>query len=291
MFAACAAGYGKKDGSCMACSIGSFSSSPSESCSTCPLTTFADPVGAEYESYGLTFKTGLMGKETCVPRYAQQAAPTGDRLVLPAAMLTEVANYTTDGSQSAVHGAVSECVEACPADQCCIAQMQLTSDGKTLNCKHAKLDAVKPVDKDTDQAAARLYYKLPPSEMAAASTNDKNVAAKTISSGIYAVCDISAYATAATDGKIGTSYDPNLVEKEGLAGLVFGECISDAACQVACNGKSTCWGYIYVQGKGFALRGGEDQLGGRTFFSSPDAGLAAGVADIVSEWITEPMQP
>eukprot|EP00775_Hariotina_reticulata_P006505 gene6505-6732_t len=95
----------------------------------------------------------------------------------------------------------------------------------------------------------KLYYKLPPSELVAAANaaNDTKVKAKTQSSGIYARCDL------------GT--------KPWLADPLKNE----ATCEATCDALATCWGYIFVPGpgKGDAIRGGEMQLGARTFFTVP----------------------
>uniref|UniRef100_A0A383VQR0 Tyrosine-protein kinase ephrin type A/B receptor-like domain-containing protein n=1 Tax=Tetradesmus obliquus TaxID=3088 RepID=A0A383VQR0_TETOB len=268
----CAAGYGKASlgAACTACAYGSYNQGTSESCNACPQTTFNDFVGDGYTSYGITFKTGLVGPESCVPRRAQLPKPVGDRFGLPDAMFT--VNVTVSGTDNA---AVKACVEACPADQCCIAEIEKSDSG--ISCKHARLA---PLSSDTANSKARMFYKLPPSEIAAASkTDSKDVKAKTMASGIYAICDIEAHKADAAAGKLGTSPDPTKVEA-GRDSIEFNSanCKDAATCKAACAADAACWGFIYVPGSGFALRGGESWLGGRSFFVSPDGNGAAGVA-------------
>jgi hypothetical protein len=122
-----------------------------------------------------------------------------------------------------------------------------------------------------------MYYKLPPSEIAAASKDNK-VDAKTMASGIYAVCDIDAVKDYAEKGLLGTSPNPLLVEagREAIEFDVTG-CKAADECKKTCAADAACWGFIWHPTKGFALRGGESWLGGRSFFSSPDGEGAAGV--------------
>jgi hypothetical protein len=47
-------------------------------------------------------------------------------------------------------------------------------------------------------------------------------------------------------------------------------CKDEGSCIDSCLFSATCWGFIYVPGQGYALRGGEDYLGVRTFFAVPD---------------------
>jgi hypothetical protein len=256
----CAAGYGKYATSdpCTACSYGSFNLGTLPSCMICPETTFSDFVGNGYTSTGITFRTGLKGPESCVPRRAQLPKPVGDRFGLPDAMFVNVTVSAQFDNQF-----VKGCVEACPANSCCIAEIEKSDSGTT--CKHAVLAPVGP-----DAAVARMYYKLPPSELAAASKNNKT-AAKTMASGIYAICDIEQHKAAAAAGLLGTSPDPTKVEA-GRESIEFNTpaCSNAADCKKACAADAACWGFVHVPGSGFALRGGESWLGGRSFFVSPD---------------------
>jgi hypothetical protein len=258
----CAAGYGKTTGSstCEACSYGSFNLGTSDSCLLCPETTFNDFVGEGYTSYGITFRTGLKGPESCVPRRAQLPKPVGDRFALPDNMLVAVSVAPTTDNKF-----VKGCVEACPADQCCIAEIEKSD--KDITCKHARLA---PVSSDTRDKLPRMYYKLPPSEIAAASKDSAK--AKTMASGIYAICSLEKFEAEAAAGKIGTSPDPTKVEeaREYIAFNAPG-CKDAEECKKACAADAACWGFIWHPVKGFALRGGESWLGGRSFFVSPDA--------------------
>ena len=275
--AVCAAGYGKSQpgAACTACAYGRSNQGTSESCNTCPQTTFNDFVGDGYTSSGITFKTGLTGPESCVPLRSQLPNPVGDRFGLPDDMFTVNVSVSSAANDNA---AVKTCVEACPADQCCIAEIEKSDSG--ITCRHARLA---PLGADTTAVdKARMYYKLPPSEIAAAS---KDVKAKTMASGIYAICDIEAHKAAAAAGELGTSPDPTKVEA-GRNSIEFGTaaCNNAVTCKAACAADAACWGFIYVPGSGFALRGGESWLGGRSFFNSPIAQPGSATAAAVATW-------
>ncbi|KAF8063858.1 hypothetical protein HT031_003715 [Scenedesmus sp. PABB004] len=264
----CAAGFGKTSGSstCSACNYGTFNLGSSDSCMTCPTTTYQDPVGEAITSDGVTFRKSLKGAESCVPRFAQLANPAGDVLALPAGMFT--ANAATT---------VTTCLAACPADKCCVAEMLETTAGSgVVSCKHALLAPTTPaVD-----GKAKMFYKLPPSEISAAS---KDVSAKTMASGIFAACDIDSFATDAAAGLVGTSPNPLLVEAgRNAAEWDVDECKSYATCKAACMSNGACWGFLYVPTKGWTLRGGEATLGARSFFVSPNGADASGPADMAS---------
>lgn len=260
----CAAGYGQANGgACAECNYGSWQMGTAASCTTCPSTTFQDFVGDSYVSYGITTFKGAKNSNACVPRYAQLPNPAGDSMALAAGMLA-----APEEIAGAANAAVKTCVEACPTDKCCIAEMQETSSG--LSCSRGTFDPAAPLAGGAAQGA-RMYYKLPPSEFAAASVNT-TTRAKTISSGIYAICNIDAYATEAGDGKVGTSTDPTKVEDENYADWT--ECTSVQGCKEKCDKNAACWGFVQVANKGLALRGGEMKAGGRAFFVSPDAGTA-----------------
>jgi len=129
-----------------------------------------------------------------------------------------------------------------------------------------------------DTTTAKLYYKLPPSELIAAASvkNDTSVVkAKTQSSAIYARCSLGSFASLASDGLVGTSPFPDDIEKaRDFVRWNEARCNSEKSCEATCDSLATCWGYVFVPGKGYAIRGGEMQLGFRTFFASPDASLA-----------------
>lgn len=236
-------------------------------CTFCPNTTFNHPLGAKYVSYGVTFAKGITGTQACVPKYSQLPNPAGHRLVLPDAMFTNNQNYTGN-----VDAAITSCVEACPAGQCCVAELEKVDD--VYVCKRAQLAVTFSLTTGSATDKARMYYKLPPSEIAAASVNTST--AKTIASGIFAVCDVSAFASDVEGGFIGTSTDPTKVEQDRTSIEWNGaKCNSEASCQQACIADATCWGVVYHPVKGFAMRGGEDRLDTRTFFSSPDATISS----------------
>ncbi|KAF8063058.1 Heat shock 22 kDa protein [Scenedesmus sp. PABB004] len=262
----CAAGFGipaskptsTNPADCMLCTYGTFHAGGGLRCSACPTTAFNHPSGDTYTSAGITFATGMVGPETCVPRYAQLPAPAGHRLALDGSLF----NVTTGR-------AFVDCIESCPAAQCCIAQFE-TAGG---TCKHATLPPVGP-----GYVGARLYYKLPPSELvSSASTTGTKLWAKTQPAGVYTRCVMDAQWVAKTEaGLVGTSTNPALVEETNMAkGVEWGECDSELACRLKCETNAACWGFVFVPGKGWATRGGEDQIGTRSFVVSPDLGQVA----------------
>jgi uncharacterized membrane protein YgcG len=79
------------------------------------------------------------------------------------------------------------------------------------------------------------------------------------------------WVAAASKGLVGTSTNPALVEETDLAKAVeWGECEAETACRLKCETTAACWGFVFVPGKGWATRGGEDQIGVRSFVVSPD---------------------
>jgi hypothetical protein len=107
---------------------------------------------------------------------------------------------------------------------------------------------------------------------AGAQSPDNAVKAKTMASGVFAICDMTDWQQLAEEGWIGTSPNPMLVEEDRTVAEwdVLGVCSSETSCHKSCVADSSCWGFIYVPGKGFTLRTGEMWLGVRSFFVSPD---------------------
>ncbi len=287
----CATGFGMANGTstCTLCGFGSFNPGSAPACSSCASTTFNDAVGDSYTSYGVTFAQGLGSRDSCVPRYAQLPNPAGDSMALPDSMYAHSVDVSAavSGAGGSLQKGVQACVEACPASSCCIAEM--LRSGSSLTCKQARLQPVEAFS----FGDAKLFYKLPPSEMAAASLAagaDDKLAAKTIASGIYAACNINSWANEARAGLVGTSTNPELVEA-GRDSIEWNtpQCNSIESCKKSCAANAACWGFIFVEQPGgtpgFALRGGEMTLGGRAFFVSPDAAQAdATVVSVVESW-------
>jgi Tyrosine-protein kinase ephrin type A/B receptor-like len=262
----CAPGYGVPTSKplstnvsdCELCPHGSYQAGKGLRCSLCPSTTFNHPVGPTYVSSGTTFTTGLSTPNTCTPRYAQLPSPAGARLAISPQLFVNAGAQTT----------LQACVESCPVHACCVAQWELASAGDELGaCVHAVLPPVGP-----DDTEARLYYKLPPSELVSSASKNGSVAAKTRYAGIYTRCRMGAdWVTAAVAGLIGPSPNNTLIEETDAAAAVeWGSCTTEAACRARCEADAACWGIIFVPGRGFALRGGEDQLLVRSFLVSPD---------------------
>eukprot|EP00775_Hariotina_reticulata_P004824 gene4824-5072_t len=259
----CAAGYGIPSSKptsidpadCALCTCGTFNTGGSLRCSDCPTTVFNHPVGDTYISDGINFGTGMTGPEYCVPKHSQFPTPAGhifgidDSLFAPAQPVTDVA----------------ACILKCPANQCCISQFEETSTGNA--CKIAALPPVGP-----NYTGARLYYKLPPSELIAAASVNNTISIKTKAAGIYTRCVMNGtWESLAAAGKVGWSANASLVEETNRTTLVeWGECADETSCRIKCEGLATCWGFIYVPSKGWAIRNGEDQIGFRSFMISPD---------------------
>jgi hypothetical protein len=96
------------------------------------------------------------------------------------------------------------------------------------------------------------------------------VKAKTISSGFYARCSVAQWASLAENGFMGTSPFPEDIEKEATYIQYNVQCNTEGSCKQFCDALSTCWGFVFVPGRGFAIRGGESRLEVRTFFAIPD---------------------
>jgi hypothetical protein len=107
---------------------------------------------------------------------------------------------------------------------------------------------------------------------AGSQTPENAVKAKTMASGVFAICDMTDWQQLAEEGWIGTSPNPMLVEEDRTVAEwnVLGVCSSKVSCHKSCVADASCWGFIYVPSKGFTLRTGEMWLGVRSFFVSPD---------------------
>jgi hypothetical protein len=231
---------------------GTFHAGGSLRCSECPSTPFNHPVGDKYVSYGITFASGMVNPETCVPRYSQLPAPAGARLAIDPSLFS---NSTQTGVD------LVTCIESCPASSCCIAQWEVENN----TCRKAELAPVGPL---YASSGASLYYKLPPSQLiAAASQRDQDhnssarsqtsdngnsssssrsedgdaaVKAKTHPAGIYARCAMdSAWVEQAKLGRVGTSTNPQRVEEKDVA--EWGECSSELSCRLKCEANAACW--------------------------------------------------
>eukprot|EP00775_Hariotina_reticulata_P006511 gene6511-6738_t len=110
------------------------------------------------------------------------------------------------------------------------------------------------------------------------------VKAKTISSGLYARCSVAQWASLAENGFMGTSPFPEDIEKDATYIQYNVQCNSEASCKQFCDSLSTCWGFVFVPGRGFAIRGGEDRLEVRTFFAVPDPNKPPGFNLSALQW-------
>jgi hypothetical protein len=207
-------------------------------------------VGDKYVSYGITFASGMVGPETCVPRYSQLPSPAGARLAIDPSLFS-------NGTQTGVD--LVTCIESCSPSFCCVAQWEVENN----TCRKAQLAPVGPLYAAT---GASLYYKLPPSQLIAAasqpSTSSSNssgtgstptrdtssssssgegtVRAKTQPAGIYTRCAMdSAWVEQAKLGRIGTSSNPERVEERDV--VEWGECSGELNCRLKCEATAACW--------------------------------------------------
>jgi hypothetical protein len=182
------------------------------------------------------------------------------------------------------------CLQACPADACCIAEVTRTWNN-SLSCRHVRLT---PVTANTADGRARLYYKLPPSNPAAhfAAQDYTNMA-----SGTFAVCDVHAWRADVAAGRIGNplslaaSPGAGRPVTDGRVEWNAAGCMTVDSCKQACIADVSCWGFVWspdvksrtpVKG-GFALRAGERRLQSASFVVSPDGNAASSGLATLSE--------
>lgn len=215
-----------------------------------------DGNGATYTSAGTTLYPGSFGQEACVPLRSQLSPEAGQAYLTPDSTLLP-ANPEAAATLAA-------CIESCPADQCCLAQYDVT--GK--KCYKMLLD---PSSSEVT-TGQQLLYKLPPSTIGSASSVD--IAAKTMSSGYYAHCTIPA-ASAAAWQAAGTDLgsDARTFVKGGAKWTTGATTKED--CKKACDNSNVCWGFVYdAANSQCSFRGGVDAIATRSFF-----GLPTNVAD------------
>jgi hypothetical protein len=297
--AACLPGFGRgaslNSSQCAPCTYGSYSTNIAPTCTACPTITYANPLGdatTSFASYGVSFATGAKGQSGCAPRYALVSKLVGstvlNSLALPDAMFNSTGDVYAALQQNAEQqqqqpsdgAALQACLQACPTDACCIAEVTRTSND-SLSCRHARLAPLHP---STADGRARLYYKLPPSDPAAyfAAQDYTNMA-----SGTFAVCDIHAWRDDALAGRIGNSLSiagsPGAGRPITDGGVEWNAagCMTVESCKQACIADVSCWGFVWspdvksrtpVKG-GFSLRTGERRMHCTSFFVSPDGNL------------------
>jgi len=265
--AVCVAGYGKATGSntCTMCGYGSFQPGGDITCATCPSTAFYTPVdgaGQTYTSTGTTFYQGSFGQEACVPVRSQLSPEAGQAYIA-----ADSTAFSLLGAPTAADS-LTDCVESCPADKCCMAQYDVT--GKA--CYKVLLE---PVSSEAS-SGRQLLYKLPPSTLGSASSvEEPKAGAKMMSSGYYAHCTIPAN-TATTWEAAGSDLGNNartFVKAAAWTGVQ-----SKDDCKKACDNSNVCWGFVYdAAEQKCSFRGGVDAIATRSFFALPTgvANLAA----------------
>eukprot|EP00775_Hariotina_reticulata_P006510 gene6510-6737_t len=157
------------------------------------------------------------------------------------------------------------CVQSCPVDSCCVAEFE-SADGESGSAGICR-KAVLPLLSRNATDVPTLFYKLLPSVFNSGAKRKLHTAG----SGIFSRCDMSSWGDLPGDGYIGMSPNPAL--QDAPATTVewnTNACKDERTCIDSCLFTSPCWGFMFVPGKGYALRGGEDALGIRTFFAVPD---------------------
>lgn len=265
--AVCIAGYGQGvypaglTGTCAPCPYGSYSPGGVAQCTKCPDTTFYGPVDGltpTYTSEGTTLYKGSTGVEQCVPKKSQLSPEAGQ------AYFSEKTNPTLLNNTVAAL-TFSQCVESCPADNCCLAQFEAAVGAVPAACR---LLIGNPVE--ASDPTAQLVYKLPPSELVGASS----VVGKMMSSGYYAHfarrdADLSELLT------VGSNLGANArTFYNGTAAAVAATLPNKAACQKLCDDSNVCFGFVVVPSATAGqfdcyFRGGVDALNGRAFFALP----------------------
>eukprot|EP00878_Enallax_costatus_P026846 GHUV01028850.1.p1 GENE.GHUV01028850.1~~GHUV01028850.1.p1 ORF type:complete len:672 (+),score=69.23 GHUV01028850.1:1615-3630(+) len=164
----CAPGYGGPPGTCTQCPYNTYQpgseTGDGRTCRPCTSSVYNHNVGDTFTSYGISFFKGMTNPYMCVPRFSQVPAPVGSILALPDSMFVADPSSTT----------VDACVKACPALSCCIAEFDDSG-----SCRRAVLAPSTPAvvvasaGSSTGSATvpmAKMYYKLPPSELGVMST-------------------------------------------------------------------------------------------------------------------------
>lgn len=62
---------------------------------------------------------------------------------------------------------------------------------------------------------------------------------------------------------------------DAAAAVEWDDCTDEKSCRAKCESDAACWGFIYHPDNGWTTRGGEDQLGVRSFMSSPNIAAPA----------------
>lgn len=315
----CKAGAGGAPGSCAACPYNTYQPGSAvfgdgRTCKSCPKSAFNHYIGDTFVSPGITFWTSMTSPYLCVPRYSQAASPAGHTLGLSDKVFVDVPSAASDTAACITACPADKC---CIAEFYRESEYGPASCRHAILPPARPMAMVASVPDDTKP---RLYYKLPPSEMIAAASvksasvnatqsssdgvgavytdtkagnrtavgtatgtgsSENAVKAKTMASGVFAICDMTDWQQLAADGWIGRSPNPMLVEEDRTVAEwdVLRVCNSEGSCHKSCVADASCWGFIYVPGKGFTLRTGEMMLGVRSFFVSPDPAQSPVTAD------------
>jgi hypothetical protein len=279
-------------------------------CRPCPKSAFNHYIGDTFTSPGITFWTAMASPYLCVPRYSQAASPAGHTLGLPDKVFTDVPDGASDMAACITACPADKCCiaeffrESDAGGSSCrhailpparpMAMVASVDDGKPrlyYKLPPSEMIAAASIKSGanstqggssnsgnstggvgavyTDTAAGN---RTAVGTVAGSVSPENAVKAKTMASGVFAICDMTDWQELAAEGWIGTSPNPMLVEEERTVTEwdVLGVCSSEGSCHKSCVADASCWGFIYVPGKGFTLRTGEMMLGVRSFFVSPD---------------------
>lgn len=170
--------------------------------SLCPPTTFNHQIGERVVAPGIFYNPdNTLGLGGCVPQYLQQAEPTGHRYGVNEAVFTPAF-----GGSSVANSNITGCIQSCPDGVCCIVQFERepgpSSDGGT--CKQAVLPLADAVPASGDDTP-RLFFKLAPAGAGEMPSTPGNRRLQTMSSTLYARCNMKSWEDMAARGEIGTS--------------------------------------------------------------------------------------
>lgn len=161
--AVCIAGRGRENSTapCTPCKYGFWQPGGLAQCLPCPPTTFYPPVdglGETYTTQGNTFSEGATGVDQCVPMRSQLSPEAGQ-----AYFTSEMANgkLLKEMFTSSDISSLPACLDLCAPDSCCLAQYNV----KARTCLLVTLAPAGPTD-----VGPQIFYKLPSSEMSAASS-------------------------------------------------------------------------------------------------------------------------
>jgi hypothetical protein len=225
-----------------------------------------------------------MGREECVPKTAQLGIDIGTKFFDEVDLLTAV-TFTSTTSDLGLEACLTAACD--DARQCCFVQFDYAWKKKggnpgTKTCRAVKMAVNTVANSHTVSTSNLLFYKMLPSDAIAAASVDKtgNVAAKAMSSGLYARCNLPTASASdwSADGTYNTDKTGRRITSTGApcaSGPSAADCTLPAAtapelaeCKKKCDMLSVCWGFT-IKSSRCQLRGGFGEMDVRSFFRNP----------------------